>query len=169
MTIGLILLCIGLSKKFYTLALVGIYLSAAANEVSLATLLWVVLCEIFPQFVRSAAISIAVATFFAWSSIVVLILPYMVEKVDLLAVFIMYTVTGAISVALFFLFVPETRGVDIEISYMLVNRRMEKTLKCCGVDVNRSHPEELIPEMLDESDNDHTNSSSREVNTYNSI
>jgi MFS family permease len=169
MTVGLIMFCVGLSRKLYLVALIGIYLSAAANEVSLATLLWVVLCEIFPQFVRSAAISIAVATFFAWSSIVILILPYMVEKVDLLAVFIMYTVTGGISVILLFLFVPETRGVDIEISYKLVNRRMEKTLKFCGFDIARNQPEELIPEILDERDNVSSRPSQADIGTYNSI
>ena len=131
MTLGLILLCIGMSKNQYPLALLGIFMSAAANEVSLATLLWVVLCEIFPQFVRSAAMSIAIATLFAWSSIVVFILPYMAANVGLLAVFITYTVTGGLSVVLMYFLVPETRGVDLEISYKLVNTRIDKTTKCC--------------------------------------
>ena len=131
MTLGLIMLCFGLSYQQYALALVGIYISVAANEISLATLLWVVLCEIFPQFVRSAAISIAIATFFAWSSIVVFIMPYISANMGLITVFITYTITAAISVLLLSLYVPETRGVDLEISYKLVNGRLEKTSLCC--------------------------------------
>ena len=54
MLLGLIALCVGLAYDYYMIALVGIYVSVAANEASLATLLWVVLSEIFPEFVRSA-------------------------------------------------------------------------------------------------------------------
>ena len=131
MTLGLTMLCIGLSYQEYTLALIGIYLSVAANEVSLATLLWVVLCEIFPQFVRSAAISIAIATLFTWSSIVVFIMPYISDSMGLFAVFLTYAITAAISVILLYLYVPETRGVDLEVSYKLVNVRLGKTSSCC--------------------------------------
>ena len=131
MTLGLTMLCIGLSYQEYTLALIGIYLSVAANEVSLATLLWVVLCEIFPQFVRSAAISIAIATLFTWSSIVVFIMPYISDSMGLFAVFLTYAITAAISVILLYLYVPETRGVDLEVSYKLVNVRLGKTSTCC--------------------------------------
>ena len=131
MLIGLIGLCVGLAYDYYTLALVGIYVSVAANEASLATLLWVVLSEIFPQFVRSAAISIAVSTFFAWSSIVVFILPYMSNSVGLVGVFLTYTIAAAVSVVLLYFFVPETRGVDLEVAYRLVSVRIDKSLKCC--------------------------------------
>ena len=43
------------------------------------------------------AISIAVATFFAWSSLVVFVLPFMEKFCGLVGVFIMYTVAAAIS------------------------------------------------------------------------
>lgn len=130
MLLGLIALCVGLAYDYYTLALVGIYISVAANEASLATLLWVVLSEVFPQFVRSAAISIAVATFFAWASLVTFILPFMEEYCGLLGVFVMYTVAAAVSVVLLYLFVPETRGVDLEVAYKLVNVRVKKSINC---------------------------------------
>jgi len=101
----------------------------------------VFLSEIFPQFVRSAAISIAVATLFAWSSIVILILPSMNTKFGLLPVFILYTVTGALSVLLLYFLVPETRGIDLEIAYKLVNGRMEKTLQICFSEISGKEEE----------------------------
>lgn len=156
MTLGLVLLCVGLSQKQYPLALLGIFMSAAANEVSLATLLWVVLCEIFPQFVRSAAMSIAIATLFMWSSIVVFILPYIAANVGLLVVFITYTVTAGISVVLMYFLVPETRGIDLEISYKLVNIRIDKTTKCCRSESMRDQSDEYVQPTFDlrESDED---------------
>ena len=148
MTFGLVMLCIGFSYQVYPLAIFGIYLSVAANEISLATLLWVVLCEIFPQFVRSAAISIAVATLFICATIVVLMLPYISKSVGLLAVFLMYTVTGGLSVLLLYLFVPETRGIDLEVSYKLVNIRIEKSLQCCSTKVvDGDQSDDVMPSL----------------------
>jgi Sugar (and other) transporter len=115
----------------------------------------VVLCEIFPQFVRSAAMSIAIATLFAWSSIVVFILPYMAANVGLLAVFITYTVTAGLSVVLMYFLVPETRGIDLEISYKLVNIRIDKTTKCCRYETAVSdQSDEFVQPSFDARDND---------------
>jgi MFS family permease len=141
MTISLALLCIGLAFHKNALALVGIYVSVAASESSLATLLFVVLSEIFPQFVRSAAISVVVATFFAWSAIVIFVLPIMNTNYGLVPVFIMYTVIAAFSVILLYFLVPETRGIDLEIAYKLVNGRMENTLKICSSEISGEEEE----------------------------
>jgi MFS family permease len=129
MTLALTMVIFGLVYGLNTLALVGIYLSVVANEFSLATLLWVVLNEIFPQFVRSAAISIAVATLFAWSSVVVIIQPVMTAEFGLSSAFMLYASAALISVIMCYLLVPETRGVDLEVSYKLVNVRMDKAIR----------------------------------------
>jgi SP family xylose:H+ symportor-like MFS transporter len=159
MFLALVALCIGLAYNYYTLALVGIYISVAANEASLATLLWVVLSEIFPQYVRSAAISIAVATFFAWASLVVFILPFMSRVCGLVGVFIMYTVSAAVSVVLLYFFVPETRGVDLEVAYKLVNVRVAKSVKCCTSGV-APDGEDVLPKDDEDSDDDDNGESS---------
>jgi MFS family permease len=129
---GLITLCLGLGYGNNTMALVGIYVSVAASEVGLSSLLWVVLNEIFPQFVRSAAISIAVAVFFAWSAVVVFVLPFIADSIGLVYVFVIYAVASAIAVVIMYLFVPETRGIELELAYKQVSKRIAKKCGCCG-------------------------------------
>jgi hypothetical protein len=133
MLCGLIMLCIGLSYSLNGLALAGIYISVAASEVGLSALLWVVLNEIFPQFVRSAAVSIAVAAFFACSAIVVFILPFIASGIGLVYVFVIYACASAVAVVLLYLFVPETRGIELEVAYKQVSKRIAKKCGyCCG-------------------------------------
>lgn len=126
---GLIALCVGLAGGLNTVALVGIYVSAAASEVGLGTLLWVVVGELFPQFVRVGAVSLAVATYFASASVVALVFPVLVRLYGLYSVCAGFTAAcGAVFVVAIFL-LPETRGTDAEVAYTLVGRRVNA---CCG-------------------------------------
>ena len=75
-------------------------------------------------------------------------LPYISKSVGLLAVFLMYTVTGGLSVLLLYLFVPETRGIDLEVSYKLVNIRIEKSLQCCSTKVvDGDQSDDVMPSL----------------------
>lgn len=147
MLIGMVILCYGFGTSQEIPSLVGIYLAVAGFEFSFGTMLWILLSEIFPQFVRSAANSISVATLFTWSAILTFALPYVEDAAGLLDIFIFFTCSSAVSVIILYFFAPETRGTNIEQAYKLVDESYKRTIAQCGC-----HAEE------DESDNMEKNS-----------
>jgi len=162
MLIGMILLCYGYGTSQEIPSLVGIYLAVAGFEFSFGTMLWILLSEIFPQFVRSAANSISVATLFTWSAILTFTLPYVENAAGLLDIFIFFTCSSALSVIILYFFAPETRGTNIEHAYKLVDESYKKTVAKCGcrvedegdgMDKNLLHDEDRVPPTNDETSN----------------
>jgi len=125
---GLVALCVGLASGLHTVALVGIYVSGAASEVGLS-LLWVVVGELFPQFVRFAAVSLAVATYFASASLVAFVFPLLVRLYGLYGVCAGYAAACVVTLVAAIFLLPETRGSDSEVAFTLVGRRVDA---CCG-------------------------------------
>lgn len=132
MVVGLIFLCYGISIEDPIPSLLGIYTAVIGYEVSFGTMLWILLAEIFPQFVRSAANSIAVATLFALSTVITFTLPYFEESAGLLGVFIFFTVFSGIAVVALSFFAPETRGADLEVAYRKVDITCNATATIFG-------------------------------------
>ena len=135
MLFGLFLVCISLGRDS-GVALFGIYASVVGYEVSFGIMLWILISEIFPNFVRSSAISISIAVMFLLSTIVTYSLPYLEDSIGLIGIFSVFTAVSVISLIILYLFVPETRGVDIEICYKLVSQKYIESLKLvCDVDI----------------------------------
>ena len=135
MLLGLFLVCVSLGSDS-GVALFGIYASVVGYEVSFGIMLWILISEIFPSFVRSSANSISIAVMFLLSTIVTYSLPYLEDSIGLIGIFSVFTAVSAISLLIFYLFVPETRGVDIEVCYKLVSQKYVETLKAvCDVDI----------------------------------
>ena len=92
-------------------------------EMSYGTLSWVIVNEMFPHFVRSAANSVIVSCFFVAVFIAVWLsapLYYAVGITDYWGFFLVLTLTG-----IYFTnkFVPELKGNDMEKNYRLVNQK----------------------------------------------
>ncbi len=81
---------------------------------SLGSLFWVIIAEIYPLKIRGLAMSIAVTAETGASLIVTLTFLKLVQQVDLANTFWIYAVTNAISFIFIYFYVPETKGVSLE-------------------------------------------------------
>jgi MFS family permease len=123
----------GIKLGRQTFAICGIYFFQVGFEISLGTIMWIFLSELFPRYVRSAATSLVVMNLFIWNSIVSFIFPYLVTGVELYGAFLCFLVSGVILWNIIYFYVPETRGVDLEVSYKLVKLKCNQTNYALGV------------------------------------
>lgn len=135
---GLLILCIGLYLNNTISSLIGIYSAVVGYEVGFGTMMWILLNEIFPTFVRSAANSIAVACLFTVSTIITFSLSYFEKLAGILGIFVFFTVMSIISLAILFLVAPETRGADSETAYKLVSSRIVKVFIYFGCNLDKN-------------------------------
>lgn len=150
--LGLLGFCVGLGVDSSPLALTGLYVSVAGYELGLGTLLWTLLNELFPHFVRSAANSIAVSTLMIWSAVMTFALPFIEDALGLMYLFVVFGCVALIATILIYIFVPETQGVDLEQSYKLVRITCNATTRCCGIYVEDIDDEDLGADDRDPSE-----------------
>jgi len=132
LVLGMITLVVGLSYDSVIAALVGLYVAVAGYEVGFGSMLWILLSEIFPQFVRSAANSIAIATLFACSTVLTFTLPYFEDATGLLPIFGLFTAVSGAALIILYFFAPDTRGVELEEAYKQVDLNCKSTMLICG-------------------------------------
>lgn len=96
------------------LAVGAVLLYVGFYSVGIGPVTWVVISEIFPFAIRAKAM--AVMTFFSWLTnyVVVLTFPLLLQSWGAAGSFFMYWVLGILGLLLFFRFVPETKGSDLE-------------------------------------------------------
>ncbi len=86
----------------------------AFHAVSLAPVTWVVISEIFPNRLRSAGVSTAVASLWASSFLVTYSFPWLLSLMSLSGTFLLYGVICLLGGMLVHRFVPETQGKSLE-------------------------------------------------------
>jgi MFS family permease len=86
----------------------------AFYAVSLAPVTWVVISEIFPNRLRSAGVSTAVASLWAASFLLTYSFPLLMNVVSMSGTFLLYGTICLLGGALVYKFVPETRGKSLE-------------------------------------------------------
>lgn len=86
----------------------------AFYAVSLAPVTWVVVSEIFPNRLRSAGVSVAVASLWAASFLLTYSFPLLVNLVTMSGTFLLYGAICLLGGMLVYKFVPETRGKSLE-------------------------------------------------------
>jgi MFS family permease len=96
-------------------------------EISVGCLIWVLLNELFPPYVRSAANSIGVFNYLAFSTVASILFPYFHTWMGYYGTFVFYAVAALICLIVIYLYVPDARGVDLEVSYKLVDKSCKKT------------------------------------------
>jgi MFS family permease len=133
---GMFMLVVGLAADSYTAAVIGIYTSVVGYEMSLGSLLWILLSELFPEIVRPAANSISVCVLFLWSTIITFYLPQMKKDIGLGGTFAVFLSASAVALQIIYLYVPETRGFDIEESYKQVKVNCDQVNRYFGCPTN---------------------------------
>ncbi len=86
----------------------------AFYAVSLAPVTWVVISEIFPNRLRSAGVSTAVASLWGSSFLLTYSFPLLLNLVSMSGTFLLYAVICLLGGLLVHRFVPETRGKSLE-------------------------------------------------------
>jgi MFS transporter, SP family, xylose:H+ symportor len=86
----------------------------AFYAVSLAPVTWVVISEIFPNRLRSAGVSTAVASLWASSFLLTYSFPLLMNLMSMSGTFLLYGVICLLGGLLVYRFVPETRGKSLE-------------------------------------------------------
>ena len=86
----------------------------AFYAMSLAPVTWVVISEIFPNRLRSAGVSAAVASLWAASFLLTYSFPLLMSLVSMSGTFLLYGIICLLGAMLVYKFVPETRGKSLE-------------------------------------------------------
>jgi len=96
------------------LSVLAIFAYVGAYQVSFGPIAWLLVGEIFPQRVRSAAVGTATLTNFASNYLVALYLPTMIASYGQAGTYYVFSVMGVIALASIYLTVPETKGKSLE-------------------------------------------------------
>ena len=136
MIVGSVTMCVGYlifvaGYSVSGLALFGLYLSVVGYEVSYGVMMWVLITEIFPPIVRSAAIGISIGFFFFFATIFIFVVPYIESDLGvqgLFGFFFVFAVSGTICMVHT---TPETKGVDMDVGYKLLNKRLVDAWPVC--------------------------------------
>ena len=96
------------------LSVLAIFAYVGAYQVSFGPIAWLLVGEIFPQRVRSAAVGTATLTNFASNYLVALYLPTMIASYGQAGTYYIFSVMGVIALASIYLTVPETKGKSLE-------------------------------------------------------
>ncbi|CDW52754.1 facilitated glucose transporter [Trichuris trichiura] len=98
-------------------ALIGTIVCMYGFQIGFAlssSILWIVVAELFPQSLRSLAVTITSFSFFVFQSIVVLCYLPFASKVGFSISFLPFILSGIICVAILGVFLPETKGKSIQ-------------------------------------------------------
>jgi MFS transporter, SP family, arabinose:H+ symporter len=119
-SIGMILSLSGISLTFYLghfegnllLALILMYIASFA--VSLGPVTWVVISEIFPNKLRSTAMSVAIVALWIACFIVTLTFPAMLNRLGGAGTFLVFNIVCVLMLLFIVFKVPETKGRSLE-------------------------------------------------------
>lgn len=117
---GMTGMLIGLSFLYFTNANTGIGVLVfilgyiAFFAASLGPALWVVVSEIFPNKMRSKGMSIALVSLWSACTIVTIVFPVMLEKLNGAATFLTFALICLLNLWYVWRFVPETKGKTLE-------------------------------------------------------
>ena len=119
-SIGMTVMLLGLSVLYFTENTAGIFVLVfilgyiAFFAASLGPALWVVVSEIFPNRLRSKGMSVALVALWTSATIVAIVFPVMLEKLDGAATFMIFALICLGSLLYTWKYVPETKGKSLE-------------------------------------------------------
>jgi MFS family permease len=156
--VGLLLLSVGVYSNSNITAVLGIYLAVTAYGFSFGIFLWFLLSELFPYFVRSAAVSMALSAMFLVGCMSTLFVPIIKDRIGLFFIFFIFFIFAIAAYTVIFFFLPETRAVELEHSYkqvaVMCDAAGKKLLCGWGLGSNYSHMTELTDTLFNDSDDD---------------
>ncbi len=130
-----------------SLAIIGMYIYFAGYEMSFGVNSWTLINEIFPHYVRTAANGVTTMTLLLVNGLLIFFVPLLEASIgmeNMMYIFLGFTVIGTIFM---YLFVPETRGINIEKGHELVNEKFADACICCNklnTDFVQDHEEESL-------------------------
>ena len=148
MMMGLVSLIVGYQYSVTWLAVTGAYIAVFGYEMSLGTFAWILISELFPDFVCSAANSIAVANLLCLNGILNFILPFILNYIGIVSLFSFFVCVTVFQFIVVFLYLPNTRGVPIEMAYKLVVVRVRRANRyyfgcCCSSSSSSSDDDDV--------------------------
>jgi len=119
-SIGMMLMLTGLSVLFFTNHTSGILVMTfilgyiAFFAASLGPTLWVVVAELFPNRLRSKGMSVAIVSLWMACTIVTIVFPIMLEKLNGGVTFLIFALICLTNLLYVLKYVPETKGKTLE-------------------------------------------------------
>lgn len=102
-------------------AVAMMFVSGLAFQLGFGSMAYFVLNEITPFYIRSTANAVANIMLFTAYFIVTFLFPTMLKELGFLGIFIFFAVCNLIALYFVYYYVPETRGVELEKCYRLVD------------------------------------------------
>jgi MFS family permease len=131
MTISMLIAGISALYEMNITALVFIFISGFAFQFGYASLSHILMNEVCPYYLRSTATAVANLGFFSLNFVVTFLFPYMWSTFGTVGLLFLF---AGLNIGCFFftyLLIPETQGLDLDVSYKEVNQMFE-SLACCS-------------------------------------
>jgi MFS family permease len=127
---------LGFQFDITTLAALGIFLSGIAFEIGFGSIAYFLLPELVPFHIRSSSNAIGNFVLFACFFTINFLGNALLKVVGVVGLMICFFVINAMAAVYFHFYLPETRGVNIENSYLAVDEIFDATSAfcCCPVD-----------------------------------
>lgn len=138
MSLSLFLLGVCYAANFKIASIVFLYTYAFSFEFAFGTMVWPMINELFPGYVRSTAIAISANLLFFLFLVFTFILPAMEAIVGFSALFFFFSVANIAAFCFVHYLVPETRDVELEDAYKCVDKYFDNAPAwcCCGKSYN---------------------------------
>jgi MFS family permease len=109
-----------------TVALVMLFVSGAAFQFGFASLSYFLVNEVSPYYLRSTAVAVSNSAYFFLNFILTFLFPHMHTGFGISGMLMLFGVTNAFCFLFVYYFIPETRGLDLAVSYHEVNKRFDR-------------------------------------------
>lgn len=118
-------------------SVISMYCFFFAFELSFGSLAWLIVSEYFPFFVRSAAVGVSLIAMFGFSSVLILFYSAYQQTVGVSLTLLTFAVITLFGMGVLYILLPDTRGVNMERGYKLVERRFRDLAEVLGYDTSK--------------------------------
>lgn len=135
-TLGLTTIAGGYAGNNDDCVVVGMYIAVAGWALGFGSMIWFIMNELFPYFVRPAGMSILSFVLTTTTIVILWVLPSLRDVAGYFGCFLIFTIFGCLALLFIYLFQPETKGADLEQSYRMHNTNYAQALRRLGYQLN---------------------------------
>ncbi len=134
MTVGYSLAAIGFASGGNVLGLCGLILSGVGFQMGFGSIGYFLLNEIVPYYIRSTTNALSYCILFASQFVIVFFYPAVQGRIGYVWLLTVFVATSILAFYVILVYLPETRSVNIEVAYKLVDGMFDRApqIQCCS-------------------------------------
>jgi len=108
------------------------YITVGAYDLGFGTIIWIVINEFFPVSVRSAGCSIVTFAMTLTGTILIILVPTLKDMYGYTVIFSYFVCICTIALVFMYMLHPDTRGLNIDQAYKVLNKNYIRLATYCG-------------------------------------